>query len=81
MIVIEAVLRNCSKLRVTNIYIYEELSPTSQAIKEKKEEGKIAYFSHVRLIVEKRPGEAGGDGDVEKGGDVNKESRQCYGRD
>lgn len=66
----EAVLRNCSKLRGTNVFINEDLSPTSQAIKRKKMpllrqargKGKITYFRHTRLIMKERPNIGNGDG-------------------
>ena len=32
----EAVIRNCAKLKGTNIYVNEDLSPASQAVKKKK---------------------------------------------
>lgn len=62
----EAVLRNCNKLKGTNIYVNEDLSPASQAIKKGKMpllkqarmDGKIAYFRHTKLIVRDRPGES-----------------------
>lgn len=70
----EAVLRNCSKLRGTNIFINEDLSPSSQAIKREKMpllrqarmEGKIAYFRHTKLIVKERHGMPSGSGNEER---------------
>lgn len=58
----EAVIRNVTKLRGTKIYINEDLCPASQAIKREKlpllkqarSEGKIAYFSHTKLIIKDR---------------------------
>ncbi|XP_045107879.1 caM kinase-like vesicle-associated protein [Portunus trituberculatus] len=81
----EAVLRNCPKLRGTNIYINEDLPLTSQAIKRVKmpllrqarNEGKIAYFRHTKLIVKERPGAVGGEGGVASGGSGNRGSRSA----
>ena len=75
----EAVLRNCSKLRGTNIFIKEDLSSTSQAIKRDKmpllrqarSEGKIAYFRHTKLIVKDRPGAARGGVGGSRSGDAD----------
>ena len=52
----EAVLRNCTKLKGTNIHLNEDLSPASQATKKEKtpllkqarREGKIAFFRHSK---------------------------------
>lgn len=55
----EAILRNARKLRGTNIFINEDLSPASQAVKREqmpllhqaRREGKIAYFRYTKLII------------------------------
>ncbi|KAK3853938.1 hypothetical protein Pcinc_039550 [Petrolisthes cinctipes] len=55
----EAVMRNARKLKGSNIYIDEDLCPTSQEIrksqiplmKKARAEGKIAFFKHTRLII------------------------------
>lgn len=58
----EAVIRNARKLKGTGIYINEDLCPASQEIKnnqlpllkQARQEGKIAYFKHTRLIIKHR---------------------------
>ena len=55
----EAVIRNSRKLKYWNIYINEDLCAASQELKKKqfpllkkaKEEGKIAFFRHTKLII------------------------------
>ncbi|KAK4324876.1 hypothetical protein Pmani_004526 [Petrolisthes manimaculis] len=61
----EAVIRNAKKLKGTGIYINEDLCPASLEIKNKqlplmkkaKEEGKIAFFRHTKLIIKERLGQ------------------------
>ena len=58
----EAVLRNARKLKGTGIYINEDLCPASQELKRQqlpllkqaREQGKIAFFRHTRLIIKER---------------------------
>ena len=58
----EQALRNSAKLRNTNIYINEDLCEASVQIRKEKlpelkkarSEGKIAYFSHTKLIIKER---------------------------
>lgn len=58
----QAVMRNVTKLRGSRIYINEDLCPASQAIKREKlpllkqarNDGKIAYFSHTKLVIKDR---------------------------
>ena len=58
----EAVMRNVRKLRGTRIYINEDLCPASQSIKkaqiplmkQARNEGKLAYFRHTKLIIKER---------------------------
>ncbi|KAK3893781.1 hypothetical protein Pcinc_002416 [Petrolisthes cinctipes] len=58
----EAAIRNASKLKGTGIYINEDLCPASLKIKKKqfllmkkaREDGKIAFFRHTRLIIRER---------------------------
>ncbi len=55
----EAVLRNASKLRGTQIFINEDLCPASQQIrkdqlpllKQARASGKLAYFRYTKLII------------------------------
>ena len=55
----EAVIRNARKLKGTNIFIDEDLCPASLEIrrsqmplmKKAREEGKVAFFRHTRLII------------------------------
>lgn len=55
----EAASKNVNKFRGTNIYVNEDLCPASQAIRKEKlplvrrprSEGKMAYFSHTKLII------------------------------
>ena len=55
-------LRNSAKLRNTNIYLNEDLCESSvqarkaqlPALKKAKADGKIAFFSHTRLIIRDR---------------------------
>lgn len=61
----ETVIRNAKKLKGTGIYISEDLCPASQEIKMKqlpllkkaRDEGKIAYFRHTRLIIKEKTGQ------------------------
>ena len=74
-------LRNSSRLKNTNIYVNEDLCESSNQLrkaqlpqlKKARAEGKVAYFSHTKLIIkerssasgdsERRPGSGeGGDG-------------------
>lgn len=58
----EAVLRSARKLKGTGTYINEDLCPASQEIKKSqfplmkqaRQEGKVAYFKHTRLIIKER---------------------------
>ena len=58
----EMVMRNARKLKGTRIYINEDLCPASQEIvkqqlprlRKAKQEGKIAYFRHTKLIIKER---------------------------
>lgn len=58
----EAVMRNAKKLKGTNIFLNDDLSAASQAIKnsqmpalkEARAQGKIAYFRHTKLIIKER---------------------------
>ena len=59
----EAVLKNSKKLKGTNIYVNEDLCEASRAkrreqlpkLREARSLGKIAYFSHTKLIIKDRP--------------------------
>lgn len=61
----EAALRNAKKLKGTGIYLNEDLCPASMEIKKKqiplmkkaREEGKIAFFRHTKLIIKERTGQ------------------------
>ncbi|KAK4309590.1 hypothetical protein Pmani_018787 [Petrolisthes manimaculis] len=58
----EAVVRNARKLRGTGIFINEDLCPASQEkkrsqlplLKQAREDGKIAFFKHTKLIIKDR---------------------------
>ena len=58
----EGGMRNASKLKGTNIFVNDDLCPTSQAVKNAqmpllshvKDQGKIAFFRHTKLIVRER---------------------------
>lgn len=58
----EAVLGSERKLKGTGIYVNEDLCPASQEIKKShfpqmkqaRQDGKIAYFRHTRLIIKER---------------------------
>lgn len=58
----EAAIRNSRKLKGTGIFINEDLCPMSQEIKKSqfplmkkaREEGKIAFFKHTRLVIKER---------------------------
>lgn len=58
----EAVMRNVSKLRGTNIFVNEDLCPASQAIrkaqipmmKQARRDGKVAFFRHTKLIIKEK---------------------------
>lgn len=58
----EAVIRNAKKLKGSNMYIDEDLCPASLEIrksqvplmKKAREEGKIAFFRHTKLIIKNR---------------------------
>lgn len=60
----EAVIRNAGKLRGTSIFINEDLSPASQAVRREqlpllhqaRRDGKIAYFRYTKLIVKEKQG-------------------------
>lgn len=62
-------LRNSSKLKNTHIYINEDLCETSvqlrkaqlPELKKARQEGKIAYFSHTKLIIRDRREQQSGD--------------------
>ena len=59
----EAILKNSRKLKGTNIYVNEDLCEASRAkrreqlpkLREARSLGKIAYFSHTKLIIKDRP--------------------------
>lgn len=61
------ILRNCSKLKGTNIYINEDLCEVSlnkrkeqlEELREARRAGKVAYFVHTKLVVKERRSEAG----------------------
>ncbi|KAK4290352.1 hypothetical protein Pmani_036740 [Petrolisthes manimaculis] len=61
----EAAIRNAKKLKGTGIYLNEDLCPASMEkrkeqlplLKKAKDEGKIAYFRHTRLIIRERMGQ------------------------
>ena len=62
------ILRNCAKLKGTNIYVNEDLCEVSlnkrkeqlEELREARRSGKIAYFVHTKLVVkEKRTDSAG----------------------
>lgn len=61
----EATLRNARKLKGTGVYLNEDMCPASLEIKKKKipqmkkarEEGKIAFFRHTRLIIKEKMGQ------------------------
>ncbi|KAK3885657.1 hypothetical protein Pcinc_010143 [Petrolisthes cinctipes] len=63
----EAVVRNAKKLRGTGIFINDDLCPASlelrknqmPRLKQAKEDGKIAFFRHTKLIIREK-NEAGG---------------------
>lgn len=81
----EAVLRNARKLKGSDIYIDEDLCPASQNIrrnqlplmKKAREEGKIAFFRHTRLIIKDRsnnyhlPSSGSHSGVASTGGDLD----------
>ncbi|KAK3873464.1 hypothetical protein Pcinc_021541 [Petrolisthes cinctipes] len=58
----EAVVRNARKSRGTGIFINEDLCPASQEkkrsqlplLKQAREDGKIAFFKHTKLIIKDR---------------------------
>lgn len=58
----EAVMRNATKLRGTNIFVDEDLCPASHAakiakmplLKQAKSQGKVAFFRHTRLIIREK---------------------------
>lgn len=58
----EAVLRNARKLKGTGIFINEDLCPASleerkkqfPLLKKAREEGKVAFFRHTRLIIREK---------------------------
>ena len=59
----EAILKSARKLKGTNIYINEDLCEASlekrreqlPRLKAEREKGNIAYFSHTRLVIKRRP--------------------------
>lgn len=61
----EAAIRNAKKLKGTGIYLNEDLCPASMELrknqlpllKKARDEGKIAYFRHTRLIIRERTGQ------------------------
>ena len=63
----EAVMRNASKLKGTNIFVNDDLCPASQAVKnaqmpllgQAKAQGKIAFFRHSKPIARERYNEDG----------------------
>ena len=58
----ETILKNSNKLKNTNIYVNEDLCVNSQnlrkaqlpELKQARRDGKIAYFSHTKLITKNR---------------------------
>lgn len=61
----EAAIRRGSHLKGTNIFLNEDMSPTSLAVKnaqmpmfrQARAEGKIAFFRHTKLIIRERKSE------------------------
>lgn len=64
----EAVIRNARKLKGSGIYINEDLCPASLELKKSqiplmkkaREEGKIAFFKHTKLIIKERTAQRSG---------------------
>lgn len=63
----EAAIRRGSHLKGTNVFLNEDMSPASLAIKnaqmplfkQARAEGKIAFFRHTKLIIREKTGGAG----------------------
>ena len=55
-------MRNAKKLKGTNVFLYEDLCPASQAVKmaqmpllkQARAQGKVAFFRHTKLIIKER---------------------------
>ena len=58
----ESVMRNARKLKGTNIFVNDDLCPASQVVKnaqmpllkQARQQGKIAFFRHTKLIIKER---------------------------
>lgn len=81
----EAVVRNAKKLRGTGIFVNDDLCPASlelrknqmPQLRQAKEDGKIAFFRHTKLIIREKSEVGGGVVPVSRdGGDVKTATRQ-----
>ena len=73
----DLILKNSKKLKGSSIYINEDLCENSrikrtdqlEKLKQARAQGKIAYFSHTRLIIKDRPNE-----EADRGADLERET-------
>ena len=73
----DLILKNSKKLKGSSIYINEDLCENSrikrtdqlEKLKQARAQGKIAYFSHTRLVIKDRPNE-----EADRGADLERET-------